>query len=258
MTRSSVTLEEDSDMTEPALAQSVKGKGRHYSDPRTDTLVPSVTNVIGTLDKPAIGRWAAKVVAEQAVALAGSLANLDPHEAVDMLKSSPWRNSTRAASRGTSIHEVLERLTLGEDAPALTGPAAEYQTGIDLFLAEHEIEPWHTEISMFGQGYAGTADLIGVVDGKAAVLDYKSGKGLYDEVSLQLAALRACDVMVVDGEIVDVPPTEIGVAVLIKPDGYLIKQVDDLDACYRAFMSLLDVWRWKYADGRKLVDYPVN
>ena len=84
-------------MTTPALAQNVKGKGRHYQHPKTGELVPSVTNIIGVLNKPALPRWAAKVVAEQAAAMKTSLPNLDDAEVVDMLKGAPWRSSTRAA-----------------------------------------------------------------------------------------------------------------------------------------------------------------
>ena len=95
-------------MTTPALAQNVKGKDRHYQHPATGELVPSVTNILNVLNKPALPRWAAKVVAEQAVAMRESLTKLDEAEAVDILKGSPWRNSTRAADRGTTIHAYLE------------------------------------------------------------------------------------------------------------------------------------------------------
>ncbi|HEY7822245.1 MAG TPA: hypothetical protein VIG24_05410 [Acidimicrobiia bacterium] len=75
-------------MTTPALAQNVRGKGRHYQHPNGD-MVPSVTNVIGILDKPALPRWAAKMVAESAYRMRHSLAGMEQNEAVDMLKGSP-------------------------------------------------------------------------------------------------------------------------------------------------------------------------
>lgn len=243
-------------MTEPALAQNVKGKGRHYTHPVTGQLLPSVTNVIGILDKPAIPRWAAKLVAEQAWALRGSLDQLDEAEAIDLLKGAPWRNSTRAANRGTAVHALLERLTLGETTEALTGEAADYQKGVDRFLEEHEVVPFGTEVTVFGDGYAGTADMIGTVDGVPAVLDYKTGKsGPYPEVALQLEALRNATHCISweDGSVIDMPTTEVGVAVLIKPTGsYVIKKVDDPDGSLAAFRSLLAAWHWVKQDGGPL------
>ena len=86
-------------MTTPALAQNVKGKGRHYQHPNGD-MVPSVTNVIGILDKPALPRWAAKMVAERAALMKGSLGRMDDGDIVDTLKAVPWQRSNRAADRG--------------------------------------------------------------------------------------------------------------------------------------------------------------
>lgn len=244
-------------MTTPILSKQVRGKGRHYEHPITGELLPSVTNVIGALNKPALPRWAAKVVAEQAWALRGSLENLDEAEAIDLLKGSPWRSSTRAADRGTTIHDRLEQLTNGlEPSGPLTGEALEYAKGIDAFLADHDIEPWQTEVTVFGDGYAGTADFLGLLDGVAVMLDYKTGKGLYDEVALQLTALRYADVMVVDGEVRDLPDTQCGVAVLITKTGYQIRRVEDPDGAMRAFEGLLAARRWQMEDGKKLEDWP--
>ena len=244
-------------MTTPVLSKQVRGKGRHYEHPITGELLPSVTNVIGALNKPALPRWAAKVVAEQAWALRGSLENLDEAEAIDLLKGSPWRSSTRAADRGTSIHERLEQLTLGREPKGpLTGEALEFSKGIDAFLADHSVEPWHTEVTVFGNGYAGTADFLGRLDDIPVMLDYKTGKGLYDEVALQLTALRYADVMVVDGEVRDLPDTQYGVAVLITKTGYQIRKVEDPDAAMRAFEGLLAARRWQMADGKTLDGWP--
>lgn len=245
-------------MTTPALSVAVRGRGRHYEDPRTGELLPSVTNVIGALNKPALPRWAAKVVAEQAVALAGSLANLDPAEAIDLLKGSPWRSSTRAADRGTTIHDRLEQLTLGKEPKGpLTGEALEFAGGIEAFLKAHTLEPWHTEVTVFGDGYAGTADYLGLIDGIPVVMDYKTGKGLYPEVALQLTALRYADVMVVDGEIKPLPETDYGVAVLITKTGYQIKKVDLPADAWEAFVALLEVRTWQLDHEKKtLGDWP--
>ena len=244
-------------MTTPKLAEAVKGKGRHYRHPETGTLVPSVTNVVGILDKPALPRWAAKVVAEQAWALRGSLDNLDEAEAIDLLKASPWRSSTRSANRGTSVHDLLDRRSRGQDGFELEGEAAGYVAGVDAFLRDHDVVPWQTEVTMFGDGYAGTADFIGLLDGVPVLLDYKTGKnGPYPEVALQVAALAACDHWVVDGEIDWVPAIDEGVAVLIKPGGkYVVKRVADLDGAYDAFRSLLGAWHWHRGDAVKLDDW---
>lgn len=270
-------------MTTPALAENVRGKGRHYRVPSAaemlaagipftagvmpyaEELVMSVTNAQSALSKPALPRWAAKVVAEQAWALRGSLAELDEAEAIDMLKGSPWRSSTRASNRGSTLHDLLEALSLGRDGFELEGEAATYRDSIDRFLSEHELVPWHTEVTMFGEGYAGTADFLGLLDGRACVMDYKTGtKKLYPEVAIQATALRYADAMVVDGQVLPVPDTECGVAVLIRPDGYEIAEVVDADRQYRAFRALLEIREWQNGDspitewehGRELDDEP--
>jgi hypothetical protein len=240
-------------MTTPKLAENVRGRGRHYRHPDTGELLCSVTNVLGALSKPALPRWAAKVVAEQAWALRGSLSELDEVEAIDMLKGSPWRSSGRAARRGDLVHEMLELTTTHRVGSPLTGEAAEYQVGIDAFLTDHEVVATATEVTLFGEGYAGTADLIGYLDGVAVILDYKTNPkaALYPEVALQLAALLNCERMVSSetGELVDAPEVQEAVAVAISPSGYAVRVVADTDRCYRAFRSLLDVWEWQHSDG---------
>src|SRR5690606_18036550 len=175
-------------VTEPALAFNVRGRGRHYRHPVTGEDVPSVTNVIWVLDKPALPRWAAKVVAEQAWLLRGTLDELGRDEAVDVLKGAPWRKSTRAADRGTTIHDYLHARAQGVEPPELEGDAARYQKAADQFLDDYQPEFLYTEATVFGDGYAGTFDFMAVIDGVTVLGDYKTSKDLYPEIALQLAA----------------------------------------------------------------------
>ena len=117
-------------MTTPALAENVRGKGRHYNSP-DGTLVPSVTNVIGIMDKPALPRWAAKMVAERAMTMKHALANMSDNEVVDVLKGAPWSKSQRAADRGTDIHAYLEARLNGLKPERLSDDAEPFKDAAD-------------------------------------------------------------------------------------------------------------------------------
>jgi hypothetical protein len=234
-------------VTTPALAQNVKGKGRHYQHPNTGELVPSVTNVIGVLNKPALPRWAAKVVAEQAVAMRDSLPKLDEAEAIDLLKSSPWRSSSRAADRGTTIHAYLEARMQGLDPKEISGEAARYRKAADAFLEEWTPQPLHLEMTVFGPDYAGTGDLWAVLNnGATAILDYKTSKAVYAEAALQLAALAGATVTA-DGT--QAPEVDEAWVIRIGEDGYEAKRVADLHYNYEAFRACLQAWHWMNGEG---------
>lgn len=249
-------------MTEPALAETVKGKGRHYRVPGTGDLVPSVTNILGALSKPALPRWAAKSVAESAYTMRHALLEMEQEEAIDVLKGSPWRTSTRAANRGTAVHAVVEATLRQVPLPELVGDARNYYPAVQQFLADYEVEPLATEVTVFGDGYAGTCDFIGSIDGSPCLIDWKTGSRLYDEVSLQLSALWAADgwhaviedegsppegrhAVVAADEVYRDPEKILLLGVLFTPDGYKIKRVKDPLGTYSVFRSLLEVWRWQ-------------
>jgi hypothetical protein len=88
-------------------------------------------------------------------------------------------------------------------------------------------------------------------------MDYKTGKKkLYDDVALQLAALRYAEVMVTDdGEVLPMPDTEACVGVLIKPSGYEIREVADPEAAYETFLHLLQVRQWQIGEDKVLVEW---
>ena len=229
-------------MTTPALAENVKGKGRHYRHPNGE-LVPSITNIIGVLNKPALPRWAALKVAEQAVAMRDSLTKLDEEEAITILKQSPWRSSTRAADRGTTIHAYLETRLQGLEPKEISGDAARYRKAADAFLEEWQPKPVAIEQTVFGDGYAGTGDLWAVLaNGATAILDYKTSKAVYAEAALQLAALSYADLLP-DGTTLTDPVDEAWV-IRIGEDGYEAKRVANLEYNYAAFRACLQAWHW--------------
>ena len=80
-----------------------------------------------------------------------------------------------AAERGTVMHAYLaHRLSGGEPGDfELPEEYAEYQDGVELFLAQHTIEPLAIETPIATDCFAGTPDLIADFDGELAILDYK-------------------------------------------------------------------------------------
>jgi len=240
-------------VTTPALAENVRGKGRHYRTP-DDMLVPSVTNVIGILDKPALPRWAAKLVAERAMHLKHSLAAMDDNEVVDTLKGAPWSKSKRASDRGTDIHAYLEALMNRLEPEELSDDALPYKDAADDWFDRvgASFEDVQTEVTLFHPSYAGTTDLIGILDGNACIVDFKTSKAIYDEAALQLSALAGCytdasGASVLwrnpDGTLFEMPRL---IVVRIGTDGWEEKEVADPDAAMTAFFGLLEAWHWRH------------
>ena len=237
-------------MTTPVLAENVRGRGRHYRHPNTGDLVPSVTNIIGVLDKPALPRWSAIEVAKKAWELRLSLPEMEQDDAIDVLKGAPWRKSTRAADRGTTIHAYLEARMLGLTPEIIDGEALRYRAAAEAWLDDWQPEVIATERTVFGPDYAGTGDLWCMRDGKVTIVDFKTSKAIYKEAALQIAALWAAPVQA-DGTVDPAPDDAEGWVVRIGEDGYEARQVVDLAANYEVFRSLIDAWHWSKSDPYK-------
>jgi hypothetical protein len=233
-------------VTTPALAKNVRGKGRHYEHPNTGDLVPSVTNVIGVLDKPALPRWAAKMVAETAYRMRNSLAEMDEAEAVDMLKGAPWSKATRAADRGTDIHAYLEARVNGWTPEPLSGEAVRYKRAADDWFEAYRPELVASELTVFHPKYAGTGDLWCRIDGRMTVLDFKTSKAIYSEAALQLAALWGAFTTADGGPVPHAGEQTDLLVVRIGEDKFEVKQVADPQASFEAFLALVTAWEWKH------------
>lgn len=227
-------------MSSPAGATTTN-RGRTYT--WHDEIFDSVTTIIGGgVPKPALKPWGEKLVATTAVDKLNQWETMDRDDAIDWLKRSPFRETDRAAVQGSHIHDWAEKHVLGlpvavEDAPEIQRP---YLDGFLRFIAEWHPEYEMTEASVFSRRYryAGTLDAIVTLDGIGRLLvDYKTGKGVYGEVGLQLAAYRYAEfVGLPDGSEAPMPKVD-GAAVLhLTPTGYRLIPVQADETAWRYFL----------------------
>lgn len=269
-------------MTQPQLAVGLRGRGRHYPYPPADPdqwprnrwgsldperlpegyeFYPSVTNVLSVLDKPALKYWAA----EMAIREMHGNSYRDVDAAIRAHKFACDRASKKRADAGTRAHTLAERLSQDLELPSsISDEDAAYADAFLAFWSDHKPAPRAVEATLYGDGYAGTADLIADVDfnfgSGIAVIDYKT-RGernddkiaryglLYDENRLQLAALAHTTSLATpfeDGsgwflQAHDGIPRAAGVVLF--PDGtYKVEEVDQLDRRYAAFRGALELW----------------
>jgi hypothetical protein len=127
-------------------------EGRTYGDEK----LPSVTRILdATRDRAKIDEWVQRIGKEEAE-----------------------RIKTTAATTGTHMHSVIERMVAGKSLPRPTnwlmvkGYEMGYRLVMEQFSSVDEI--WGSEITLyFPQRYAGTTDMVGVYKGKSAIIDHR-------------------------------------------------------------------------------------
>jgi hypothetical protein len=178
----------------------VDGKGRV----RSDTIgFPSVTTILGALPKNGLDWYGYKLGCEAVidyVEQGGSLKDLDGEGLYEALKKAkritPYTNLKKAGGRGTTIHDLAERLLttgeMGEVPEELQGYATAL---VDWYTNEkqYKSEVIAVEAPLFSLSYkyAGTVDAILKRQGHYVVLDFKTSKGIYESHLLQGTAYEA-------------------------------------------------------------------
>lgn len=223
--------------------------------PMTDP-VPSVSTVKGAWPK-VLHYWAANEVSAFAVDNVESWRNLDRQAAIDLLKKAPDRSRDASASRGTSIHGVIETLAESGQMPMLDLVGLEeYQPVLESLAADLQPEFVASEVVAIKRGedgYGGTPDAIATLDGYGCrLIDWKSrkaGKGgtAYPDEFAQCEAYRSADYLIAageDGEPVRVPvPATDGVAVVtIAPEAYSVCVPDDDGKLHETWTALRRFW----------------
>lgn len=236
-------------MTEPILAEKVVGKGRMYRSPKTGELLPSVTNCIDVLAKPWLGAWAAKMVAGYAFDNRQALMGMSDREAaVDYLKGAPYRKRNAAAGLGDVIHSYVEATLTDQPLPEITEAHEPYLEGFRRFLAEFNPDFRIIEGTVFNhaEGYSGSFDFMAGIGDLLILGDWKSGSGIFDEVALQLAALRFADSVwdPATGDLLPMPPVDGCIAVHLQPGKCSVHVIDAGKSAFQTFLGLRRAWPW--------------
>lgn len=241
-------------MSSPANSKTTRGGSRLYTWPVTGEKFFSVTTILSAIAKPALVNWAAKEVATFAVENTESwlaLANTGQREAaIDLLKRSPYRTKTKAADLGSAVHKAVEAHTLGQpvvvDWPEDVAP---FMAQFEGFYRESSPEFLLSEATVYNrsQAYAGTLDMIvRLPDGQVWIIDVKTGKGIYPEVALQLAAYAKAEFIgMPDGSEAPMPKIDRAGALHLRPEGWELVEARIDDAIYNSFLYCREMFRWQ-------------
>lgn len=174
-------------------------KERHYE--YRDKRYTSATTALSPWPKPWLAAYGAKHAAERAVfqfaELQRRLNSDDPLPwTLKWLKSASEERKEAAGDHGTGLHAYLEARMSGEARPAVITPD---QQEVENFLDLYKPDPLYIEMGVvsFGDGWAGTFDLIAKVYGETLVIDLKTSPlDMRDHKSrLQVAAYRHGDIV---------------------------------------------------------------
>jgi hypothetical protein len=250
-------------MAAPKTAKATS-KGRYYTNPRDpEKPLISVTNVLdAAIGKPALVGWAARTVAEQAVArlpIVTKLSRTDPAAAVQLLKGTPYAEKDTAAKLGTRIHELAEAHELGQGLP--DDLLDDEKAMVENYLAWREdwkpvFEATEATVRNYTVGYAGTCDgLIRFPDFEDRLpglyaLDYKTGKtGPYPEWALQVggAYAHAETLVLPDGTDIPMPRVDGAIALRIRPDRYAMHLLRSDELVRDTFRHMVAVARFLHS-----------
>lgn len=159
---------------------------------------PSVTTITGMLDKPMLLSWASNMAVdyiEERMEIVRDV--LDVHRGEEVLRDA--RTAFKAVSKdacnsGTQCHKAIEAYIAGEPYDEIL-VSEEAHNGFKALLEWerlNNVEWLENEVKVVSveHGYAGRFDAIARVNGHIFLIDFKTSKGIYDEMKWQLCAYR--------------------------------------------------------------------
>jgi hypothetical protein len=249
-------------MTDLAIAPAIQRSADHFYTYEGERY-PGVTGILSILDKsgPLMG-WAAKMTAEAAIGLIKAtpgengvppliamLNNLGEAGTIAALTARRNWKLDEARDLGTDVHAMAELVVRGEPTPAMNETtrarvlhyAAWWKaSGWTLRLAEAMVVfPTHH--------YGGTFDLLAYDrDGKTVLADVKTGKGVYKEVALQLAAYSLAPIVAPTGspKAYPMPKVDRHVVLHVTTEGVREVEIAVGTAEHMAWLACIDLHSW--------------
>lgn len=246
-------------------------RGRFYDIPGVGVL-PSVTTILKVMGKgPALINWAANLERELAKEKSYELYEMAYAQIVEEKNFSKmtklqWFSNLESFMGKTKAH--AQELKNAADIGSMAHAAVEWSLKVELgqkrlkmpectgkaLIAFEKWQEWRNSVKLkpilieqtvFDSfyGYAGTMDLLAEVDGKVALLDWKTSKSVWPEMFLQNAAYRSAS------ESMGHPVAELGIIVRLPKketdDPFEVKECPDLVDSFDVFLKAKSLWEWQ-------------
>lgn len=247
--------------------------GRVYTHPITGETFRSVTTILDAAAKPQLNNWIVKQISNFAADNLAMLSEMDRDDAADLIRAARYSSSKEAADIGNRVHGIIENLALNNTVivPADAAYVAKMWRELN---EEFEIHTLYAEATLINRtvGYAGSADLIVMIRRRGinpttgqeyvwrrAVVDAKSGKGIYDSVSLQLVAYaKAEQILLADGTELTMPNIHETYALHVRPRSWALLPMRYDVVAWEAFKALWVTDKWIMRDSRTAVGRAIN
>ena len=190
------------------------------------TIVPGVTTILGILNKPALIKWANNL----------GLQGIDSTKYVD-----------EKAAIGTLAHKMIADYLRGEETDTSEYSKVQIDQAENATLSffewekTHPIEPALIESPLVSEEYqfGGTIDCLARITGEACLVDFKTSKGIFPEMMIQVAAYQ---------RLLKENGWEVDKAYILRigrtPDeGFEERLVNHLDKRWEIFLHCLEIYR---------------
>ncbi len=190
--------------------------------------VPGATTITGLLNKPQLIAWANRL-------------------GLEGVDSTKYRDE--AADIGTLAHALIVADLTGEEVDASMYSPKQLDLAENSLISyynwkkQHDIKPIFCERPFVSDNfkYGGTVDCYCELDGKPTLLDFKTGKAIYDEYFVQLSAyqtlLHENGHAVIQTRILRIGRDE--------TEGFEERTITDTSKYFNIFVCLLDIYYMK-------------
>lgn len=212
--------------------------------PETNAPYIRATEILKVIDKPALMFWFGKKVWDAMVA--------DPTLSWEAAKRIPFDERDKAGDRGTTVHDLIHAINLGNRPASIPEHLAGYVRGYDRFVSDYSVRVTQAEQAYFSKhGYSCRTDFGGFIgnDQKPSVSDIKTSKDVYPEYWMQVASnLEAIRETGQD--------YEGGSILLLRSNGdYLFERRSDLSRDFDGFLAAKKIYEARNAEFLTTVGY---
>lgn len=209
------------------MSDQIKKVSRAHTIYKTSdgTRVPGATTITGLLAKPFLITWANRL-------------------GLEGIDSTKYRDE--AADIGTLAHAMIQSHLQGETfntdaySPLQVDLASNAILSYFEWEKQHKIEPVFCETPLVSDSrlYGGTVDCYCKLDGEHTLLDFKTGKAIYDEYFVQLAAYK--ELLIEHGHPVE--KCRILRVGRDETEGFEERSVADTSKYFNVFQNLLGIY----------------